>query len=133
LLVRIDTRGGVPLYRQVMDQVTRMIVAGELTDGEQLESVASLAERLKINPMTISKAYGFLVEAGLVERRPGIGLFVRPLAGDRKREVRTRLLGDTLGRAAALAVQLGLDEDAAVRAFTDEYKKTKSKREKSKE
>jgi GntR family transcriptional regulator len=133
LLVRIDTRGGVPLYRQVMDQVTRMIVAGELTDGEQLESVASLAERLKINPMTISKAYGFLVEAGLVERRPGIGLFVRPLAGDRKREVRTRLLGDTLGRAAVLAVQLGLDEDAAVRAFTDEYKKTRSKREKSKE
>lgn len=132
MLVRIDTRGGVPLYRQVMDQVTRMIVAGELTDGEQLESVASLAERLRINPMTISKAYGFLVEAGLVERRPGVGLFVRQLAGDRRREVRNRLLGETLGRAAALAVQLGLDEDAAVRAFADEYRKTESKRERSK-
>lgn len=133
MLVRIDTRSGVPLYRQVMDQVTRMIVSGELADGEQLESVASLAERLKINPMTISKAYGFLVETGLVERRPGVGLFVRPLPGDRKREVRTRLLGDMLGRAAALAVQLGLDEEAAARAFADEYKRTKSKRQRSKE
>lgn len=133
MLVRIDTRSGVPLYRQIMDQVTRMIVAGDLGEGEQLESVAGLAGRLKINPMTISKAYGFLVESGLVERRPGVGLFVRPLAGDRKREVRTRLLGETLGRAATLAVQLGLDEDVAVRAFTDEYRKTRSKRERSKE
>ncbi|MGW8369705.1 MAG: GntR family transcriptional regulator [Gammaproteobacteria bacterium] len=129
MLVQIDTHSGVPLYRQLMGQVTRMIVSGELAEGEQLESVASLASRLKINPMTISKAYGFLTEGGLVERRHGIGLFVRPLAEKRRRDVRHKLLGETLGQAATLAVQLGLDEESAGRIFVEEFKQSKAKLE----
>jgi GntR family transcriptional regulator len=129
LLVQIDTHRGVPLYRQVMDQVTRMIVSGELAEGAQLESVASLAARLKINPMTISKAYGFLVEGGLIERRPGVGLFVRAVASDRKRKVKQTLLAEALGRSAALAAQLGLDEQAAVGLFVEQFRQTKSRRE----
>lgn len=125
MLVQIDTRQGVPLYRQVMDQVTRMIVSGELAGGEQLESVASLAARLKINPMTISKAYGYLVEHGLVERRPGVGLFVRPLARSRKREVEHELLARTMGQAAMLAAQLGLDQGTAVALFIEEFERAR--------
>ena len=129
MLVQIDTRRGVPLYRQVMDQVTRMIVSGELTEGAQLESVASLAARLKINPMTISKAYGFLVEGGLVERRAGVGLFVRAVANNRKRDVKRTLLAEALGRSATLAAQLGLDEHAATTLFVEQFRQAKSKRE----
>jgi GntR family transcriptional regulator len=129
LLVQIDTHRGVPLYRQVMDQVTRMIVSGELAEGAQLESVAGLAGRLKINPMTISKAYGFLVESGLIERRPGVGLFVRAVANDRKRKVKETLLAEALGRSAAMAAQLGLDEQAAVGLFVEQFRQTKSQRE----
>lgn len=126
MLVQIDTRQGVPLYRQVMDQVTHMIVSGELAEGEQLESVASLAARLKVNPMTISKAYGFLVERGLVERRPGVGLFVRPLARSRRRAAGRELLARAMGQAATLAAQLGLDQQAAVALFIEEFERTTS-------
>jgi DNA-binding transcriptional regulator YhcF (GntR family) len=112
-----------------MDQVTRMIVSGELAEGAQLESVAGLAGRLKINPMTISKAYGFLVESGLIERRPGVGLFVRAVANDRKRKVKETLLAEALGRSAAMAAQLGLDEQAAVGLFVEQFRQTKSQRE----
>lgn len=126
MLVQIDTRQGVPLYRQVMDQVTRMIISGELAEGEQLESVANLAARLKVNPMTISKAYGYLVERGLVERRPGVGLFVRPIARSRKREVEHELLSRTMGQAATLAAQIGLDQKAAVALFIEEFQRTRS-------
>jgi GntR family transcriptional regulator len=129
LLVQIDTRRGVPLYRQIMDQVTRMIVSGELAEGGQLESVAGLAGRLKINPMTISKAYGYLVEGGLVERRPGVGLFVLPLDVRRKRDVKRKLLAESLGQSAALAVQLGLDEQTAVEQFVEEFTRMKSELE----
>jgi GntR family transcriptional regulator len=129
LLVQIDTRRGVPLYRQIMDQVTRMIVSGELAEGGQLESVAGLASRLKINPMTISKAYGYLVEGGLVERRPGVGLFVLPLDVRRKRDVKRKLLAESLGQSAALAVQLGLDEQTAVEQFVEEFTRMKSELE----
>jgi GntR family transcriptional regulator len=130
LFVQIDSRRGVPLYRQIMDQVTRMIVSGELAEGEQLESVAGLASRLKINPMTISKAYGFLVEGGLVERRPGVGLFVLPLDVRRKRDVKRNLLAESLGQSAALAVQLGLDAQAAAELFVAEFDRMKSELEK---
>lgn len=126
MLVQIDTRQGVPLYRQVLDQVTRMIVSGDLAEGDQLESVARLAARLKVNPMTISKAYGYLVERGLVERRPGVGLFVRPLARSRRREVEQELLARTMGQAATLASQLGLDQKAAVALFIEEFERTRS-------
>lgn len=126
MLIQIDTHRGVPLYRQIMDQVTRMIVSGELPTGEQLESVASLAGRLKINPMTISKAYGFLVEGGLVERRPGVGLFVGTVDSSRKSKVRRELLASSLGQAAALAAQLGLDEQAAAELFVEAYRKMRS-------
>jgi GntR family transcriptional regulator len=129
LLVQIDTRRGVPLYRQIMDQVTRMLVSGELAEGGQLESVAGLASRLKINPMTISKAYGYLVEGGLVERRPGVGLFVLPLDVRRKRDVKRKLLAESLGQSAALAVQLGLDEQTAVEQFVEEFTRMKSELE----
>jgi GntR family transcriptional regulator len=129
LLVQIDTRRGVPLYRQIMDQVTRMIVSGELAEGGQLESVAGLAGRLKINPMTISKGYGYLVEGGLVERRPGVGLFVLPLDVRRKRDVKRKLLAESLGQSAALAVQLGLDEQTAVEQFVEEFTRMKSELE----
>jgi GntR family transcriptional regulator len=131
LLVQIDTHAGVPLYRQVMDQVTRMIVSGELGEGQQLESVAGLAGRLKVNPMTISKAYGYLVEGGLVERRPGVGLFVLPLATDTRHEVKARLLEQTIGESAALAVQLGLDEAAAAELLIAEFRKLKQKQKRS--
>jgi GntR family transcriptional regulator len=129
LLVQIETHRGIPLYRQVMDQVIRMIVSGELEEGAQLESVASLAARLNVNPMTISKAYGFLVESGLVERRPGVGLFVRAVASNRKRDVKKTLLAEALGRAAALAAQLGLDEQAATTLFAEQFRQATSKRE----
>ena len=126
MLVQIETHRGIPLYRQVMDQVIRMIVSGELEEGAQLESVASLAARLNVNPMTISKAYGFLVESGLVERRPGVGLFVRAVASNRKRDVKKTLLTEALGRAAALAAQLGLDEQSATTLFVEQFRQATS-------
>jgi hypothetical protein len=74
--------------------------------------------------------YGFLVEGGLVERRPGVGLFVLPLDVRRKRDVKRNLLAESLGQSAALAVQLGLDAQAAAELFVAEFDRMKSELEK---
>ena len=76
MLLEIDHHSGVPIYRQVIEQIRRQIMAGQLTEGQQLDSVRDLAGRLRVNPMTISKAYALLEVEGLAERRRGIGLFV---------------------------------------------------------
>ena len=89
-MIQIDPRDGAPIYRQVMDQIKLQVNTGQLVAGQQLESVASLSKRLKVNPMTISKAYGFLVEEGIVERRRGVGIFVAEVETETAEENRNR-------------------------------------------
>jgi len=123
LILELDLRGGVPIYRQVMDQVRRQVLIGHLAAGEQIESVKCLSARLKVNPMTVSKAYGFLVEEGILERRRGVGLFVRSIRKDVKRRQQDRMLDRAMGKVAALAIQMGIPEEEALSLFVDQYRK----------
>ncbi len=62
---------GVPIYRQLVDQVRRLIAGGQLPAGAPLPSVRDLAVQYAVNPMTISKAYSILEAQGLLERNRG--------------------------------------------------------------
>lgn len=128
MIFEIDSHGGTPIYRQIMDQIRRQIMTGQMVAGEQLESVKQLSSRLKVNPMTISKAYGFLVEEGLVERRRGLGLFVKQIRKDRASRIRDRMLEDALKKAAALAVQIGVSESEAVELLIRHHKEYASRK-----
>jgi GntR family transcriptional regulator len=126
LVLDIDPHGGLPIYRQVMNQIRRQIMTGQLAAGDQLESVKSLSGRLKVNPMTISKAYGFLVEEGLVERRRGVGVFVSQVRADSRRRQQETMLREAFGRAASLATQMGIPEDEASRLFAEQLRRLSS-------
>jgi GntR family transcriptional regulator len=110
MLLEIDHHSGQPIYRQVMEQIRRQILAGQLAEGEQLVSVRELAGQLKVNPMTISKAYGLLEMEGLLERRRGVGLFVAGLEQEQKSASKGELLERILGKAVAAAVQFDITE-----------------------
>ena len=129
MLIDIDVHGGVPIYRQVIDQVRRLILTGQMTEGEQLESVKNLSARLKVNPMTISKAYSFLVQEGLLERRRGVGLFVTRMQKDARSEISSSVLSAALRKAASLAVQMGISEREAVDLFTRQFTRFAAKKE----
>lgn len=131
MIIDIDIHGGVPIYRQVMDQVRRQIMTGQMAEGGQLESVANLSARLKVNPMTISKAYGFLVQEGLVERRRGVGLFVRQIKTDTKKRLRSSVLTEALKKAASLATQMEIDVDEALRLFQKQFEQIGSQKERN--
>ena len=66
-----------PIYRQLRDRVVAMILDGVLNDGEPLPSVRTVAAESRINPLTVLKAYQELVDEQLVEKRRGLGMFVR--------------------------------------------------------
>jgi GntR family transcriptional regulator len=68
---------GLPLYRQLMDQVRQQVAAGRLTPGDFLPSTRQLAQQLEINAMTVSKAYSQLVRDGVLELARGQGMRVR--------------------------------------------------------
>jgi GntR family transcriptional regulator len=67
----LNPQSGIPIYRQVVDQVTRLIAGGHLAPGTALPSVREVALEHAVNPMTVSKAYALLEAEGLLERQRG--------------------------------------------------------------
>ncbi len=116
-MIQIDPKDGVPIYRQVIDQVKLLIMTGQLKSGDQIESVKSLSVRLKVNPMTISKAFGFLVEEGVVLRKKGVGIFVSSQDSQKVDSQRKQLLSDALRQAAGLTVQMDVSPQEALEIF----------------
>jgi len=127
MLLEIDHHSGVPIYRQVIEQIRQQIMAGQLSEGEQLMSVRELAAQLRVNPMTISKAYALLEVEGLVERRRGVGLFAARLRKDKKIHTKAQLLEEILRKAAVTAVQFGIPEEKAREMLAKLYRKYDSK------
>ena len=126
MLLEIDHHSGVPIYRQVIEQIRQQIMTDALKQADQLETVRDLAARLKVNPMTISKAYSFLEAQGLLERKRGIGLFVAKVRKTRKDQIRTKLLDTIVNKVAVTAIQLGVPEDQAVELFKKRYRQYNS-------
>jgi GntR family transcriptional regulator len=118
MIIEIDSHSGVPIYRQIIDQIRSHIITARLTEGAQLPSVRDLAGRLKVNPMTISKVYSYLENEGVVERKRGIGLFVAKISKNKQDKAKTAMLEDILTKAAATAVEVGLTEKQATNMFT---------------
>ena len=77
MFLPVDPSSGLPVYRQITDQVRRMLVSGRLAPGERLPSIRDLAVQLRINPLTVGRAYGDLEREGLIEMRRGLGMYVR--------------------------------------------------------
>ena len=132
MLLEIDHHSGVPIYRQIMRQIRQQIMTDGLKEGDQLETVRDLAARIKVNPMTISKAYSFLETEGLVERKRGIGLFVSKVKKGQRDQLKTRLLDNTVNKAAITAIQLGVSEDEAIESLKKHYKEYNSKNRRQK-
>lgn len=113
----VDRHNGVPVFRQLEEQVRLLIAARRLRIGDELPSTRALAAELGLNPMTVSKVYGHLEREGVLERRPGLALVVaargRPeLAAERKAELVQRLAS-----VVNVVRQLGIDDDEALEVF----------------
>jgi len=73
---RLDNRSGVPVYRQLIDQVLVAIASGGLSSGDQLPTVRQLAVDLSINPNTVVRAYKELEIRGMLTTQQGTGTFI---------------------------------------------------------
>jgi GntR family transcriptional regulator len=73
---RLDAGSGVPIYRQLVQQVRRDVLLGRIGPGDQLPTVKEVVEALAVNPNTVVKAFAEMEHEGLVVRRQGVGTFV---------------------------------------------------------
>ena len=103
---QVNPSSGVPIYRQLMDQVRALVASGRLAEGDLLPSVRQVAQDLQVNQMTVSKAYSLLERDGVVELVRGQGMRVRETATNGK--VRREAILPLLQQVVATARQLSL-------------------------
>ena len=117
----LDLHSGVPVYRQIVDQVRGAIAAGALCAGDQLPTVRQLAVDLEVNPNTVVRAYRELEYNGLLETHQGTGTFISdqkiPRSGNERQRQLGQIVSDAIARAGAagFTVQDILDQLAARR------------------
>jgi GntR family transcriptional regulator len=116
-LFTLNPNSGIPIYRQLMEQVRRMVSSGQLVPGHELPSVRELAVNHAVNPMTISKAYSLLEAEGLLERQRGKAMTVAANHGSKEsRGERLQRLQPALEQLVMAAQQLQLTPEDVLKA-----------------
>lgn len=113
---RLDTRGGVSPYLQLVQQVRQALRLGLLHEGDQLPTVKDVVGRVAINPNTVLKAYRELEHEGLVTARQGVGTFVTATLTDDSLAAHPPLRQE-LHRWLVKARLAGMDEDSIEALF----------------
>src|SRR4051812_36270395 len=107
-LIRINDSSGVPIYKQIVDQVEYMIEAGQLQDGDRLPSSRMLAANLAINRNTVARAYAELRDQGYVHARRRSGMIVSGASEARTRARTREEAHEILKGSIARCLELGL-------------------------
>ncbi|MCC6580021.1 MAG: GntR family transcriptional regulator [Phycisphaeraceae bacterium] len=108
MLFHVFPGSGVPIYRQLADQVRRLAATGKLREGDYLPSVRQVAQELQVNPMTVSKAYALLEREGVLENVRGQGMKLKTPAPAGSVKDRRQTLKPLLEQVVATAYQLAL-------------------------
>ncbi len=123
----LNPNSGLPIYRQLLQQLRQRIVSGQLAPGDQVPSVRDLAADLKINLLTVAKVYQLLESEGLVETRRGLGTFVVGGHGTRSLVERRKLIADAVEQVVAEAQHLDLEEGELVKLIQQRFAESKRK------
>src|SRR2546423_9505672 len=106
-----------PIYRQLRDRVVAMILDGALKEGDPLPSVRNVAAEYRVNPLTVLKAYQELVDEELVEKKRGLGMFVKEGARNLLLEAeREKFLAEQWPTVVAAIQRLGLTQEELLAA-----------------
>src|SRR6202142_368777 len=125
---RLDSHSGVPVYRQIIDQVLGGIAAGLLTAGHQLPPVRQVAVDLSINPNTVVRAYRELEIRGVLETQQGTGTFISQQKVKRDDVERERQLAQLVAEFVSRAGSAGFTIKDLLEQLNDRQNDTEKNR-----
>ena len=117
-MIAVDPTDAVPIWKQIVDEIRRLIAIGVLEPDQAVPSVRDLARKLRVNPATVSKAYQQLTVLGILTVRRGEGTFVSSTIPQLRKQERKNLLTGAARRYTGLAVTIGAPEEEAVSEIT---------------
>ncbi len=116
--ILVDLDSAVPIYAQIEKQVRALLGSGHWSPGDRLPSIREAAVRLRVNPLTVVKAYRHLQEEGLIETRPGAGVYAAK-TGTAPRAARKHAVRRALEEALAEAAAHGLTREEVTEIFDE--------------
>ena len=116
---RLNPHTGVPLYRQLIDQVQSAVAQGNLSPGDQLPTVRQVAVDLAINPNTVSRAYREMEIRGALDTQQGTGTFIADQKSSSPREDREHKLNQLVAEFVSRAGADGLSVKQLVKALRE--------------
>ena len=125
---RLDMASGVPVYRQIMDQVMGGIASGSLAAGDQLPTVRQLAVDLAVNPNTVVRAYRELEFRGVLDTQHGTGTFISERKVKRSDVEHQRQLNQLVADFVARAGSAGFTLDEVLEQLRELHNDSPKKR-----
>jgi GntR family transcriptional regulator len=111
----LDSASGVPVYRQIIQQIEYAILSGRMRPGDRLPTIRSLAVELKANPNTIAKAYGELEIRGILTTQVGSGTYISDKKPVVEEDSLTRKIREVLARFVQEMRDLGVERRELVK------------------
>jgi GntR family transcriptional regulator len=128
MLFQLNFKSGKAVYLQLVDQVRLAAACGTLRAGETLPAIRALAEELRVNRNTVAKAYAELESQGVIETIVGKGCFVATRSSPYRKDVRRKLLAESIDAAVVLAHHLQIDKSEFLRLGADRFEAFEQKR-----
>ena len=128
MLFQLNFKSGKAVYQQLVDQVKVAAASGAVRAGESLPGIRPLAEQLRVNRNTVAKAYAELESQGVIETVAGKGCFVRPNNSPYKKDVRRKLLAETIDAAVVHAHHLQIGKADFLRLAEERFDALEDKR-----
>src|SRR5690349_3544054 len=128
MLFQLNFKSAKAVYLQLVDQVKAAAASGAVRPGELLPGIRPLAEELRVNRNTVAKAYAELESQGVIETLAGRGCFVLPNGTPFKKDVRRRLLAETIDDAVVDAHHLQIGKTEFLRMAEDRFDEFERKR-----
>ena len=125
---QLNFKSGKAVYLQLVDQVKMAAACGTLRAGDALPAIRALAEELRVNRNTVAKAYAELESLGVIETSVGRGCFVRASSSPYRKDVRRKLLAESIDEAVVLAHHLQIDKGEFLRLGADRFEAFEQKR-----
>lgn len=116
--ITINFRSSLPIYLQIVEQIQRLVAAGELKQGDQLPTVRQLATDLRVNFNTVARAYRLLDEAGLISTQQGRGTYIwEEPTPETMQALRQQSMEGLVRRCLSEAARLGFPTSAVREEF----------------
>jgi GntR family transcriptional regulator len=128
MLFQLNYKSAKAVYLQLVDQVKAASASGAVREGDPLPGIRTLAEELRVNRNTVAKAYAELESQGVIETLAGKGCFVRSSGSPFRKDVRRRLVAETIDDAVVHAHHLQIDKAEFFRLVEERFNDFERKR-----